>query len=112
MVSPIFKPENSVIAGLGVVGLVWADYSLHMGSTSAVHLSPANHPALETSRAKAGYTAAILVAGIALIAHDPNIIILGGMAIIVMEISMRHAIMTDPQTGQVVPPQASAYLPA
>ena len=110
--SSIFKPEGSIVAGLAVVGLVWADYSLHMGSAANVHASSANHPVLEASRMKAGYTAAILVAGVALIARDPNIVILGGAAIIVMEISMRHAIMSNPETGQIVPPQASAYLAA
>jgi hypothetical protein len=106
------KPENSIVAGLAVMGLVYADYQLNVGSVAQVHMTDANHPAVETSRKKAGYTAFVLVAGIGLISRDANIIILGSATIIAMELSYRHAIMAHPQTGVMQPPTSMVYEPA
>lgn len=108
----ILKPEGSVMAGLATVGAVYGIYQLNLGNTSMVHATDANHPANDSSRKKAGYTALILVSGLTLITKDANIGILGGATIIAMEITYRHAIMAHPLSGQMVPPDASAYQPA
>src|SRR5260370_9567644 len=107
------KPENSIIAGLAVMGLVYADYNLNIGTMAQVHMTDANHPAVESSRKKAGYSAFLLVAGIGLIARDANIIILGSATIIAMELTYRHGIMAHPETGKMQPPGgAMDYVPA
>jgi hypothetical protein len=108
----VLRPENSVVAGVAVMAAVFADYQLNLGNTSAVHATDANHPILETSRKKAGYSALILVAGLGLIAKDANIMILGGATIIGMELLYRHAIMAHPGTGIMQPPGAEIYQPA
>jgi hypothetical protein len=105
------KPENSIIAGLAVMGLVYADYQLNCGTSAQVQMTDANHPAIESSRKKAGYTAVVLVAGIGLIAKDANIIILGAASIIALELTYRHAIMAEPQTGVMQPPTQDTYMP-
>jgi hypothetical protein len=106
------KPEGSIVAGLAVMGSVYAIYQLNLGNTAQVQMTEANHPVAETSRKKAGYQAALLVAGIGLIAKDANIIILGSATIIGMELSYRHAIMAHPETGAMVPPGEPVYEPA
>lgn len=106
------KPEGSIIAGLAVIGSVYAIYQLNLGSTAQVHMTDANHPAVEMSRRKAGYESGLLVAGIGLIAKDANIIILGSATIIAMELSYRHAIMVHPETHKMQPPDNSTYQPA
>jgi hypothetical protein len=111
-IKSILKPENSAIAGVAVAGSVMAIYSLDVGTVASAHASDSNHSALEASRKKAGYTALIFCAGIALITRDMNIAILGGATIIGMEIHYRHAIMVNPQTNKVEPPNPSAYQPA
>jgi hypothetical protein len=108
----VLKPEGSLILGATVAGIVYATYMLDVGNVSAVQLSDAHHPALESSRKKAGYSSLILVGGLALLGKDPNIVILGGAAIVLMELHYRHAIFASPETGQIVPPAASAYAPA
>ena len=109
----ILKPEGSVMAGVATVGLVYGVYQLNVGSVSQAHATDANHPVLETSRRKAGYTALILVAGLTLITRDANLGILGGSTIIAMEISYRHGIMANPLSGQLENPNpAAAYEPA
>lgn len=108
----IMRPEGSIMAGLAVVGIVYGIYQLEVGPVSQAGASVANHPILDTSRKKAGYSSLVLVAAVSLLAKDPNIVILGGGAIIGMELSYRHAIMQDPQSGVVVAPGPNAYAPA
>lgn len=108
----VLKPDGSLILGAALGGIVYSVYQLNIGPVSATQASEANHPVLETSRKKAGYTSLIMVGGLALLAKDPNLVILGGAAIIAMEAHYRHAIMAHPDTGQMVPPGAAAYEPA
>jgi hypothetical protein len=106
------KIDGSILGGLTVVGLVIADYNIQAGSVSVAHATPANDGNLQAARKKAGYSAFVLVAGISLVSKDVNIAILGGGTIIAMELSYRHAILTNPETGQIVPPAPQAYQPA
>jgi hypothetical protein len=112
--SPVFKPEGSIIAGLAVVGLVIANYNLHSGSASMAAATDPWDPSLKASNAKAGWSSLALVAGVALLARDPNIVILGGAAIIAMHSSYIHAIAVHPQTGAIIAPSptAASYAPA
>jgi hypothetical protein len=107
----ILKPSDSVVMSAATVGGVFAVYQLHLGNVNQAHATDANHPANETSRKKAGYTALAFVAGLTLITKDANVGILGGGTIIAMELSYRHAIMAAPVTGQIVAPDASQYTP-
>jgi hypothetical protein len=108
----ILKPEGSVVAGIATVGVVYGIYQLDVGNVSMAHASEPNHPSLESSRKKAGYTSVVLVAGLTLLTRDANVGILGFATIIAMELSYRHAIMVAPATGQIQAPNASAYEPA
>jgi hypothetical protein len=106
------KPENSIVAGVAVMAAVYGVYQLNVGTTAQASATDANHPVLESSRKKAGYQAGILVAGIGLISHDANIIILGAATIIAMELSYRHSIMAHPGTGLMQAPMNDVYQPA
>jgi hypothetical protein len=110
----VLKPDASVMAAVATAGTVFAIYNLQVGSVATAHASDANHSSLESSRKKAGYTAFVAVAGLFLITRDGNIAILGGASIIAMELAYRHAIMSDPATGRVVPPvnPNTAFTPA
>jgi len=113
-ITSYLKPENSIIAGLAVVALVIANYNLHNGTAAQAHASDPMHPALVTSNKKAGWTSLAMVSGIALIARDANVFILGCAAIIAMHSSYLHSIAVNPATNSAVSsaPTASAYLPA
>lgn len=108
----VLKPEDSIVAGIAVAALVVGVYQGGLGPVAGVQATDANHPALETSRKKSGYTALIAVAGVSLLARDPNIAILGGATIIAMELHYRHAIMTDPGSGMIVTPGPQDYAAA
>jgi len=108
----VLKPEGSVMAGLAVAGSVYALYNLDLGPVASAQASDANHPALESSRKKAGYTAFTFVSAVGLLTKDANILTLGFASIIAMEIHYRHAIMASPATGTIVPPSEDSYAPA
>jgi hypothetical protein len=108
----MLKPEGSVMASLATVGVVFAAYQLSIGDVSNAYASDANHPALASSRKKAGYTALALVSGLTLITRDGNVAVLGFGAIVAMEVHYRHAIMSSPETGRIQAPGATAYQPA
>lgn len=108
----ILKPENSVIAGIATAGSVWAIYNMNIGPASTAHASDPNHPAIESSRKKAGYMAFLFVSGITLVTRDANVGLLGFASIVAVDFNYRHAIMTHPETGQMIPPAESAYMPA
>jgi hypothetical protein len=108
----ILKPENSVLAGIATAGSVWAIYQMNVGSTVNAHASDANHPALESSRKKAGYMSFIFVSGITLITRDANVGLLGFASIIAVDVTSRHAIMSNPVTNMMEPPAGSGYEPS
>jgi hypothetical protein len=109
---PLLKQENSIIMSGAVVALTIGLYTGVVGPVSVAHQTEANNGNLEASKKKAGFAALAGVSAIALLAKDPNIVILGGATIVAMELMYRHAIMSHPDTGQIVPPAQAAYQPA
>lgn len=105
----ILKPEGTVVSGIATAGAVWAIYQMNVGSTVQAHASEPNHPALESSRKKAGYMSFLFVSVITLLTKDAGVGILGYGSIVAEEVALRHAIMTDPETGLMVPPGTSVY---
>lgn len=108
----VLKPEGSTVAGLATIGAVFGVYQLNIGNVSNAAATDSNHPILASSRKKAGYTSLVLVAALTLIVRDANVGILGGGAIIAMELAYRHGIMVDPNSGKIQNPNpATAYEP-
>jgi hypothetical protein len=111
LTKPRLSGENSIIASLATVGLVIGVYQTTVGPISDVHATEPHDINLTKSMRKAGWLAFATVAAIGLLAKDMNIIILGGATIIVEELGYRHALMSNPATGQIQS-TPSAYLPA
>jgi hypothetical protein len=101
------------MAGIATVATVYGVYQLGIGPVAGAQATDPNHPVLESSRKKAGYTALALVGALFLITKDANIAILGGGTIIFMELNYRHAIMAEPKSGKIQNPNPeTAYEPA
>ena len=111
LTKPRLSGENSIIASLAVVGLVVGIYQATVGPVSDVHATEPHDINLTAAMRKGGWVALATVAAVGLLAKDMNIIILGGATIIAEELSYRHALMTQPATGQIVA-TPSAYIPA
>lgn len=109
----LLSPESSVLAGVATAAFTWGIYEVNLGTVAGVHKTSggADVTILQTSLRKAGFTALAAVAGIALLARDPNIAIIGGASVIALELHYRHAIQMDPDTGQPIPAGPAAYGP-
>lgn len=109
----ILKPDASTMAGLATIGTVFALYQLNVGTVAQATATDANHPVLNASRKKAGYTSLAVVAALTLITRDANVGILGAGTICAMEMSYRLGIMANPQSMQIENPNPhAAYSPA
>jgi hypothetical protein len=107
----VLKPEGSLTLGVATAAMVFGTYSLSLPSTATVSATAPNDSNLESSRKKAALISSIVVAGVALIARDKTIFVLGGTVLIALDWHARHAIMAHPETGEVVNP-TTAYTPA
>ncbi len=103
--------ENSVVVSLGVAALIIGIYGSKVGPVADAHATGANDGNMLASVKKAGVESTALMLGLALLTQDANIVILGGATIIAEELSYRHAIMSNPDTGQIQVTAAS-YAPA
>lgn len=108
---PRLGAENSVVVSLGVAALIVGIYSSKVGPVADAHATPANDGNMLAATKKAGWESAALMVGLALLTQDANIVILGGATIISEELTYRHAIMSNPDTGQIDLSPAS-YAPA
>lgn len=108
---PRLGAENSVVVSLGVAALIIGIYNAKVGPVADAHATAANDGNMLASIKKAGWESVALMLGLALLTQDANIVILGGATIISEELSYRHAIMANPETGQIDLTPAS-YAPA
>lgn len=110
-IKPNLGSENSIIMAAATAALVIGVYSSKVGPVSDAHATSANDGNLSAAAKKAGWQSVVLVSALALLARDPNIVILGGATIIAEELAYRHAIMASPETGQIIVTPAD-FLPA
>lgn len=108
---PRLSGEGSIVTSLAVAALAIGVYNAAVGPIADAHQTNANDPNLLAATRKAGWTALIFVGAVSVLSRDPNIVILGGAAVITQELCYRHAIMTNPATGKIhVTPDS--YMPA
>lgn len=110
-IKPRLSGENSIIMALATAAFVVGIYNYSVGPLSDAHATAANDGNMLASVKKAGWKSVVMVAGLTLLAQDPNIAILGGAAIIGEELSYRHALMASPDNGQITVTPAS-FVPA
>lgn len=110
-IKPRLSGENSIVVALATAAFVVGIYNMKVGPVSDVHATDAMDGNMKASVKKAGWEALVAVAGLTILAQDPNVLILGGSAIIAEELSYRHAMMASPNSGQIqVTPES--YVPA
>ena len=90
--------EKSIIVGLSVASIVYATYSKATPSVADMRVGAPGDGDIESSRKTAAWTSAAIVAGVSLLAKDPNIFVMGGAMIIGLDWITRHANQVDPQT--------------
>jgi hypothetical protein len=92
--------EQSIVAGLAVASIVYATYSKATPTVADMRVGNRMNDDIESSRKVAAWTSAAVVAGVSLIAKDPNIFVMGGVMVIGLDWMTRHANAVDPQSGR------------
>jgi hypothetical protein len=98
----LLSPPASVGVAIGTMGLVFAIYALTMPDIARIHATDPHDVNIDKARKKAAVTAGLAAGAAALLARDFNPWILGGGAIIISDMFVRHANVTHPDTGEVV----------
>lgn len=88
--------EASLGVGLGVAAIVWAVYQGHLPSVAEVRVNAAGDPELSASLRTADWIAAGLVAGIAWVAQDKTVFVIGGTTLVALSWAHKHANHHDP----------------
>ena len=107
MASILKNAESSLGFAVATGALTYGLYSFNVPSVSVVHATAPNDVNVEAGRKKAAITAGIAVVGISVLTRDVNVFIVGGVILILLDFSIRHANSTHPVTGELVSPAAS-----
>jgi hypothetical protein len=97
------KPEVSIPAGLVTAALVYAIFQQATPSYVDLRVNEPNDTAAASAERMATWTAIAAVSGISLLAKDPVIFMIGGIATLALAWSQRHGNAVDPTTGTAVP---------
>lgn len=95
------RPEVSLPTALATAAIVYVTYDHALPSIADARVGGCNDEHLSTSERQAAWTSAAIVGGISLIAHDPNVFIVGSAMIVILSWWHRHANAVNPDTGQL-----------
>lgn len=101
----LLKPDQSIMVAAAVAALVGGLYMNATPTAADVRVGNTGDPDVESARKMAAWTSAAAVGGVALIARDTNIFVLGGAMIIALDWWTRHANEVDPVLKRAVPLQ-------
>lgn len=105
--------EVSLGVGLGTAALVWAIYDGHLPKIAESRISQPNDPDLSGSERQAAWVSAVFVGGIAFIAKDATVLVIGGVALVALSWAHRYANAHDSSVaGAVLPQQAQMQVSA
>lgn len=93
------KAEFSVLTGTMTAVVVYGIYQNALPSVADTRSLQANNADLAKSERSASWMSAAVVSGVALIAKDPTVFIIGGAAVVGMAWFHRHANSVHPTTG-------------
>jgi hypothetical protein len=98
----LLPPQASIGVGLAVAAVVYTIYNKALPPIADMRVADSQNRDLAASEKAATWTAVGTVAGISLIARDPDIFIIGGLTTIALAWWHRHANMVNPATGKAV----------
>ena len=105
------KAEVSIPVGLALGAVVYGIFSNATPTLADIRSAPPNNTDIDKAERTATWTSAAVVAGISLIARDPNVFIIGGFMVITMALITRHANGINPATGALQVPGAQGVVP-
>lgn len=103
-----FRPEVSLGLALATIAVTGAVFTHALPPHADMASAPSDNVDLDAARKKATWLSAGVVGAISLLAKDPMIFIVGGTAVVVMDMYARHSIAVDPNTGKLPAPGVPA----
>lgn len=97
------KPDVSLPIALATAAVVFGVYMHFLPPVADVRAAQPNNKNMNSTRREATVTSAAVVAGISLLTKDPTIFIVGGAMVVALDFAHRHANVSHPVTGQLVP---------
>lgn len=101
------KPEASLMVGLASATVAYGVFSAALPTAADVRSLPAGQKDVSSTERTAAWIAAASVAGIALMARDMTVFIIGGTAVIGLSWWYKHSNMVMPELGLAVPKMAA-----
>ncbi|MYS19162.1 hypothetical protein GA0115240_105813 [Streptomyces sp. DvalAA-14] len=98
------KPEFSIMAGLAVMGVVYAMHTNATPPDADIRALPAGNKDIDASERTATAMSIGVVSGISLLAHDPTILMMGAVAVVGMAVWSRTSNYTDSPAGRYLDP--------
>lgn len=96
----LLPPQASLGVALATAAVVYTIYNKALPSIADMRVADSQNRDLRASEKAATWQATGTVAGISLIARDPDIFIIGGLTTIALAWMHRHANMVSPETGK------------
>lgn len=91
----MLEPSASLTVSLATVGVVYAIHTNFTPTDADMKSLPAGNADVDGAERKATWISAGVVCGIALLAKDPTIFVLGSLATVALSWSSRHSIWTE-----------------
>ena len=94
--------ESSILVGLAVGSSAWLAHQLGMPSISDIREVDANNLDIEKTERTAAWVSAGLITGVALVARDAGVFIIGGIMFVAINYWYKHANAVSPRSGTVL----------
>lgn len=95
------KPDSATLVGLMTAAGVFLIYNNALPSITDLRSAPAHNDDAETARKHATYESVALVGLVFLVARDLNSYIIGGAALVGIDLMYKHANATNHTTGKL-----------
>lgn len=94
--------EGSLFTGLALTGATWAAYSAGLPHLADLRQVESNNKDIEKTERLIAWVTAGSIVGVALIAKDPGVFIIGGLGFIAVSYLFKHANAVSPLSGTVL----------
>lgn len=94
--------SSSIFVGLAVGSSAWLAHQMAMPSISDIRQVESNNADIEKGERTAAYISAALITGVALVAKDPGVFIIGGLMFVAISYWFKHANAVSPLSGTVL----------
>lgn len=101
------KPEASLLVGLASATVAYGVFSAALPTAADIRTLPEGQKDVDSAERTAAWIAAATVAGIALMARDMTVFIIGGTSVIGLSWMYKHSNMVMPNLGLAVPKMAA-----